>query len=330
MPRSRPLVGARRAFTLIELLVVIAIIAVLIGLLLPAVQKVREAASRLKCQNNLKQFGIALHNHHTTHGKFPSGNPSTTKEQFGANGPVQWVTFHIHLLPYLEQEPFYNALGGANTTLNVPWAAAWPDAVNNVSNNVFLCPSDGRSKFWIYRSTVTKSNYLGMWSGLNDWASWNDNYLPDQKALFNGSNQSVTVTEITDGTSNSLAMVEYLTGLNDNDARGAILAGRRAGRTMLYATLAPNSASDDVLINTAHGCITEHDQPSMNLPCSPTGTGGTSSAAGANYVGSRSRHQGGVNVVLCDGSVRFIGNDITTGNWRNLAWIRDGNVVTGY
>jgi prepilin-type N-terminal cleavage/methylation domain-containing protein len=121
----------RRGFTLIELLVVIAIIAVLIGLLLPAVQKVREAANRLKCANHLKQLGLALHNYHDSKGSFPPGVVSDTSDL--RNGKHSGLVF---LLPYLEQQPLYDRYN---------FAVSWKDPANvalaQTRVPLFLCPS---------------------------------------------------------------------------------------------------------------------------------------------------------------------------------------------
>lgn len=305
-----------RGFTLIELLVVIAIIAVLIALLLPAVQQAREAARRSQCKNNLKQLGLALHNYHDTYGRFPPGSISRTTTVFG--GP-EWPYFIHFLLPYLDQTPMYNELA-TNWGRPGPWldAAQWPTTVR-VGISALQCPSDGKGGAIKLAGTAValpSSNYLGFFSGLNDGQTAADAGLT--RTAF-AMNRGASMRDLTDGSSNTMLMAEYLTGTTV-DWRGWMYTNR-AGAQFMHATNGPNSTIGDNLLAYAYACTPEVSLPAQNLPCTPDGN------TNNNFATSRSRHVGGVHVLLGDGAVRFVSNNINLTTWQNLAWIADGSVI---
>jgi prepilin-type N-terminal cleavage/methylation domain-containing protein/prepilin-type processing-associated H-X9-DG protein len=317
------------AFTLIELLIVIGIIAVLIALLLPAVQVAREAARRTQCGNHLKQIGVAMHNYHSSHGQFPpgaihdnNGHPFTHPE---------WISYLHQVLPFVEQQALFDAL---KDVWPHPWLIMWPEGAQGKSVPTYLCPSDGMgSPFYeidgefmqepgiVRNQKVYRSNYLGFFSGLNDGWQWDYHGRKGPKAqrhLFR-QNWGQAIRHIEDGTSHTMALAEYLTGSDSHNGRGAPFTSR-AGYQHMYPTLTPNSTAPDVM-HWAHPGNCTHE-PGLNMPCQ------ADSNARTNFVSPRSRHPGGVQVMMCDGAVRFITNSIDLMSvWRPLATIAGGEVV---
>jgi prepilin-type N-terminal cleavage/methylation domain-containing protein/prepilin-type processing-associated H-X9-DG protein len=326
-------------FTLIELLVVIAIIAVLVGLLLPAVQKVREAAARMSCSNNLKQLGLAHHNYHNTFNKLIQGAILDTSGTWAAG-----------LLPYVEQDnlarmyTFPNPYPSAanNWTSNTRYFRAENLPVTTSRIKVYTCPSDINAVGW--QGTPTTSPGLGMtfhnyavnYGNTNNF-HYND---PVNKLVYLGapfgellSNQfpdpgPATLTSITDGTSNTLMMSEVRQGptaidstdVTKCDLRGCLWFAYSAGFT---TSLPPNTALPDVVYFAGSGfCL---NRPDLGLPC----RGLLSSDTPAMQFASRSQHIGGVNSLMCDGSVRFVTNSINFATWQALGSARGGEVVPG-
>jgi prepilin-type N-terminal cleavage/methylation domain-containing protein/prepilin-type processing-associated H-X9-DG protein len=278
MTRTRILAQDRRdqsGFTLIELLVVIAIIAILIGLLLPAVQKVREAAARMKCTNNLKQLGIALHSYHDTNAGFPSG--------YYTQGAFIHTGWELQLLPFLEQTSLWNqsvtylTANVGNTDSAAYPAVSFPQAT-------FICPSSTRPLTGTFAGvTYSLTSYLGN-------AGTSSNPVSGDGVLY--ADSQVRLTDITDGTSSTLLAGErpatgdlywgwefspFGTGYGDGEA---VLGAREVALT---------AAMSDVPTNIG-----------LQPPQQPAGT---AEIDGAHWW---SFHIGGVNFLFCDGSVRFL------------------------
>jgi prepilin-type N-terminal cleavage/methylation domain-containing protein/prepilin-type processing-associated H-X9-DG protein len=287
MRRNAP----RRGFTLIELLVVIAIIGVLIALLLPAVQKAREAARRAQCSNNLKQVGIALHNYHDLHGVLPMGYAHRAGYTWGGFG---WAAA---ILPQVEQRPLFDA---ANFDL-----AAWTEAnatVCTTAVNFYLCPSDETSHGRLLEREGLRfamASYVASF-GPGDM----DINADDRRGLFSR-NSRTRFAEVTDGLSQTLAAGERHNG------KFAVLS---TGGHLIAETVWPGAIREDPDDDHGHTTLFQTEHP----PSSPI----------MDDRDAASRHDGGTNFLLGDGSVRFLKNSIDLAVYRALSTAA-GNEVVG-
>jgi prepilin-type N-terminal cleavage/methylation domain-containing protein/prepilin-type processing-associated H-X9-DG protein len=301
-----------RAFTLIELLVVIAIIGVLVGLLLPAVQKVREASYRAKCSNNLKQWSLAMHNYHDVNGRLPA--PATDNNDKLHVVRQTWVRA---VWSYIEQsnltfkddltKPFYVPPCTIPNTLNGLTGAYVP---------MYYCPSDTLGADQDLPSQQydrRRGNYVVNWGAVKyDTAPPPNASAPFAHLKGKRSTPRITkIADISDGTSNTLMMSETLRAWShdDNDWRGDIQNDGGVFKFMTITT--PNSTAPDVV-----GWAIKNGDPLMPV-----------TTAGDQYSAARSRHAGGVNVTLCDGSVRFVSNSIALDTWKALGTMNGGEVA---
>jgi prepilin-type N-terminal cleavage/methylation domain-containing protein/prepilin-type processing-associated H-X9-DG protein len=336
----------RAAFTLIELLVVIAIIAVLIGLLLPAVQKVREAAARMQCMNNLKQIGLALHNYHNVYGVFPPGDfcAKNPPPQFGSyyNGHA-WSAL---LLPYIEQDNIYKQIKWDEP--GYCWQD-WPKKGITSTNfylvcnviKTYLCPSSNVAATWNWDGGINDGS-----PGSLQHYGWNAMASLEYRAI-RGSDRlgeirstqgtfyrdsKTKLTDITDGTSNTMVIGEY-SGLVPGEKLGPY--GGDAYNQVQWdkGCVEDNHPDWDYLHlsiwyppNQAYFYYDASD-PNTDSRADPT----NKAIPIVNTIGRgslKSNHTGGLNILLGDGSVHFLSNSIDMVTYKALADRADGVVFT--
>ena len=341
--RVRQRRSQRLGFTLVELLVVIAIIGILVSLLLPAVQAAREAARRMQCSNNLKQFGLAMHNYHDTHLAFP---PRRGGSKGGGNrrrfdGNYDRKSAFIFLLPFIEQRSLADQIqagGIVDTNGNKIWPGGpagwynnpnWAPYRNQLS--FLLCPSD---KPVLRPDQQAKNSYafsIGDSVGASGGSGrWN---IPNSttRGVFAGSQRCRTIAHLTDGTSNTIAMSERVYGGNvkiqpavGEDARTATAVSVSTVLTNPGSCLAKATGNRffGVEIKRRFGFLWADGQAERvgfntilgpNKPnCVYDRNGNADSQGGV--LNPSSYHPGGVMGLLCDGSVRFFSDSINTGN----------------
>jgi len=318
----------RVAFTLIELLVVIAIIAILIGLLLPAVQKVREAAARMKCQSNMKQLGIAIHSYHDQSGLFPTLNEhlaAPADRNTNPQGNEGRNTGLVHILPYIEQSAVYATMtqpgsyGGINITAWGPVRdrTYYPPYLAKIP--VFVCPSNPNQNP-IWGSTA--------WGVRNYAASVGDSINNNHANAKNRGPFGRTATKmasITDGTSNTIFMAERAFGSSNDRSTKGYFANNVTGLNTSPITCLNTAASGQYI--TGQSVMSARPVGVQWFEGYPAFSGVTTilppnsaSCAAENWGDSwgvfsaSSYHAGGVSVLLGDGSVRFVTDGVNTGS----------------
>ncbi|MFG0262811.1 MAG: DUF1559 domain-containing protein [Novipirellula sp. JB048] len=349
---------AKKGFTLVELLVVIAIIGVLVGLLLPAVQAAREAARRMQCQNNMKQFGLAMHNHMSAFGSFPPGNVNydeannrykTGGWQHGQN-ELGWHWLAM-LLPYMEQNAVWELVQiceedrAFSHTSNPCDHCEYLASTNHLGREQLgaftQCPSaplvTGQFSDGSYglEALAKGNNYAVSW-GSGDMLSWENKATrgafgtfwttqekiipqPDVAGDRFQNRNGMKSRDFLDGMSNTMAMSEIIAADSRTDIRGVWMSPAM-GATIFSAFQSPNSDEKDIL--AACGDDIPDDGKKPRLACEEERD------TAEIYAAARSYHSGGVNVLMADGGVRFVSDSVDNLNiWRPLSTAQGGEVI---
>ncbi len=343
----------RRGFTLVELLVVIAIIAVLIGLLLPAVQKVREAAARAQCANNLKQLGLALHNHVTAYGAFPPGMICDASN--ASDAQASGFTF---LLPFIEQDNTYKLYH-----FDAPWYATSNYDAVGIPVRILFCPSNRDSgrinlapiaqQWGTPLPPVAGSIDYALCKGANGSLIPNGQKVPmSVRGAFglcssDSGHAGVRLEDIRDGTSTTFAIGEAVGGtsglfvrsltnptqpVTDPDTGSPAIIDQSWGAASVTDPGHPYYGSV-FCVTAQYGFAPDpRDEPMNQRLLTPTVTGGDArgdNSSGKDFVsGFRGRHPSGCNFLFCDGSIRFVPQTIAPDIYRALSTINGGEVVS--
>lgn len=318
-------------FTLVELLVVIAIIGILVGLLLPAVQAARESARRMSCQNNLKQLGLALHNHESVRKQLPPLG------DYQSNGVAVYWSMQTRLLPYAEQASLQNLIDYSRPISQQPHVA-------KVRVPFLICPSEINDRE--RPDGPTFIHYpLSYAANTGEWHIM-------QPPLGKGSgvfvvNQAMRLASLTDGTSNTLGMSEvkaFTPYLRDggNPATAAWVPSQPGDIALFGGEFKSDSGHTEWVDARTHQTgFTTTFSPNQIIPYQSNGItydidfnsmreGRSTTLPTYAVVTSRSYHSGGVNSLLMDGSVRFVAQTIERNVWRALGTRDSGEVIGEY
>ncbi|MGL6195737.1 MAG: DUF1559 domain-containing protein [Thermoguttaceae bacterium] len=323
---------AQKGFTLVELLVVIAIIGILIALLLPAVQAAREAARRMQCTSQLKNWGLAMHNYIDAYKeKLPYGmtHPTGTWRPFDGN-PGQRHTWVPRVWPFIELTSLasqYNFNVGFYAEPNCVYNDPGKLTPINTPQAIYYCPSDRPGAVWRGDGySGSRGNYVVNMG--NDWF-WNPAYdaMPHKNPGWLGApfylNISVSIGEITDGLSNTMLLSELLCAEDGAfDFHGQLFNDEGPGPGFMTVT-GPNSKTPDSAFCYVAGHGSELNTKNKRIPCT-----GQPLSGDERYQAARSNHTGGVNVCMADGSVRFASETVSIDIWRAAGSTKGGESVS--